>query len=102
MTEAYQTPESRVEEKKSRTVLLTEAERPSGIANMIDVNNHSILQRLVQVTAWVKRFVNNLRASVTQGSRSTGSLEANLLKDAEIEWLKSTQTELKKQHNLNS
>ena len=100
MTEAYQTPESQVEEKKSTTVLLTEAERPSGIAKVIDVNNHSTLQRLVQVTAWVKRFVNNLRASVTQGSRSTGRLEANELKDAEIEWLKSAQTELKKQHNF--
>jgi len=100
MTEAYQTPESQVEEKKSTTVLLTEAERPSGIANVIDVNNHSTLQKLVQVTAWVKRFVNNLRASVTQGSRSTGRLEANELKDAEIEWLKSAQTELKKQHNF--
>ncbi|XP_044171892.1 uncharacterized protein LOC122956294 [Acropora millepora] len=100
MTEAYQTPESQVEEKKSTTVLLTEAERPTGIANVIDVNNHSTLQRLVQVTAWVKRFVNNLRASVTQGSRSTGRLEANELKDAEIEWLKSAQTELKKQHNF--
>ncbi|XP_067025655.1 uncharacterized protein [Acropora muricata] len=73
MTEAYQTPESQVEEKKSTTVLLTEAERPSGIANVIDVNNDSTLQRLVQVTAWLKRFVNNLRASVFQGSRSTGS-----------------------------
>ena len=100
MTEAYQTPESQVEEKKSTTVLLTEAERPTGIANVIDVNNNSTLQRLVQVTAWVKRFVNNLRASVTQGSRSTGRLEANELKDAEIEWLKSAQTELKKQHNF--
>ena len=79
---------------------MTEAEHPSGIADLIDVNNYSTLQRLVGVTAWVKRLVNNLRASVTQGSRSTGRLEANELKDAEIEWLKSAQTELKKQHNF--
>ena len=34
-TEAYQTPESQVEEKKSTMVLLTEAERASGIATHI-------------------------------------------------------------------
>ena len=68
MTEAYQTPESQVEEKKSTTVLLTEAERPSGMVNVIDLNNHSTVQRLVQVTAWVK-------------SKSTGRLEANELKE---------------------
>lgn len=33
---------------------------------MIDVNDHSILQRLVRVTAWVKRFVSNLKAIVTR------------------------------------
>ena len=38
------TPEGQVEEKKSTTVLLTEAERPSGITDVIDVNVHSSLQ----------------------------------------------------------
>ena len=100
MTEAYETPESQVEEKKSTTGLLTEAEHPSGIAAVMDVNDYSTLQRLVRVTAWVRRFVNNLRASVSQGNRSTGRLGADELKGAEIEWLKSVQTELKKQHNF--
>ena len=100
MTEAYQTPESQVEEKKSTTVVLTEAERPSGITDVIDVIDHNSLPRLVRVTVWVKRFVNNLRASVTQGIRSTGRLEADNFKGAKIEWLKSAQTELKKQHNF--
>ena len=37
---------------------------------------------------------------MTHGGMSTGSLETNELKDAEIECLKSAQTELKKQHNF--
>ena len=37
---------------------------------------------------------------MTQGIRCTGRLEGDELNSAEIEWLKSAQTELKKQHNF--
>ena len=47
--ETYRTPESLVEEKKSTTVMLTEIGQPSGIAAVIDVNDHSALQRIVNV-----------------------------------------------------
>ena len=100
-TETYQTPESQLEEeKKSATVLLTDIEHPSGVAAVIDVTHFSTLHRLVRVTAWVRRFVKNARARVTQVKRSTGRLGVEELKCAEVEWLKSVQNDLRKQHNF--
>ena len=60
---------------------------------MIDVNDYSTLQRLVRVTAWIKRFIDNSRAKAKQNEKRTGTLEADELKCAEIEWLKSVISE---------
>ena len=96
LTESLRTPESLIEEKKSASVMMTKAEIVSGIAGVIDVNDYSTLQRLVRVimTAWIKRFIDNLRARAKQNEKRTGRLEEDELKSAEIEWLKSVQSEL--------
>ena len=96
LTESLRTPESLIEEKKSAAVMMTKAEIVSGIAGVIDVNDYSTLQRLVRVimTAWIKRFIDNLRARAKQNEKRTGRLEEDELKCAEIEWLKSVQSEL--------
>ena len=77
----------------------------SGIAGVIDVNDYSTLQRLVRLTAWIKRFIDNSRARAKQNEKRTGRLEADPgeadeLKCAEIEWLKSVQSDLKQQTNF--
>jgi len=66
----------------------------SGIVGVIDVNDYSTLQRLVRVTAWTKRFIENSRARAKQNEKRTGRLEADELKCSEIEWLKSVQSDL--------
>ena len=100
LTESLRTPESLIEEKKSAAVMMTKAEIVSGIAGVIDVNDYSTLQRLVRVTAWIKRFIDNSRAKAKQNEKRTGRLEADELKCAEIEWLKSVQSDLKQQTNF--
>ena len=57
------------------------------------MNDYSRLQRLVRVTAWIKRFIDNSSAKAKQNEKRTGRLEADELKCAEIEWLKSVQSE---------
>ena len=69
LTESLRTPESLIEEKKSAAVMMTKAEIVSGIAGVIDVNDYSTLQRLVRVTAWIKRFIDNSRARAKKAKR---------------------------------
>ena len=45
------------------------------------------------MTAWIKRFIDNSRAKTKQNEKRTGTLEADELKCAEIEWLKSVISE---------
>ena len=86
-TESFRIPESLIEEKKTVIAMLTGTEVVTGISSVIDINDYSSLQRLVRVTAWVKRFLHNTCAK----ERRTGRLEVHELKGAEIEWLKSEQ-----------
>ena len=100
LTESLRTPESLIEEKKSADVMMTKVEIVSGIAGMTDLNDYSTLQRLVRVTAWIKRLIDNSKARAKQNEKRTGKLEADELKCAEIEWLKSVQSDLKQQTNF--
>lgn len=100
ITEDFKTPESCEEEKKSTSTLLVETKQETGISAVVDVNDYSKLQRLVSVSAWVRRFVDNLKAGLEKKPRRTGKLSVNELKTAEIEWVKSVQSELKKQDNF--
>ena len=72
----------------------------TGIAEVIDVNNYSTLQRLVRVTAWIRRFVDNAKASAKQEEKGAERLGVDELKCAESEWLKTVQSDLKKQDNF--
>ena len=101
-TEDFQTPETVSEEKKSTTALLVETKGETGVAAVINVNDYSKLHRLVCVTAWVRRFVNNLKAGLErrENTKRAGRLEVSELNEAEIELMKSSQGELKKQGNF--
>ena len=81
-------------------VMLIDTKQTSGIAAVVSANNYSTMQRLVTVTAWVICFVDNLRARSGQRTRRTGQLKVAELKNAEVEWVKSAQDDLKKQENF--
>ena len=100
MNEDFQTPETTSEEKKSTSVMLVETKEET--TAVVNVNDYSKLQRLVCVTAWVRRFVNNLKASLKRKEiiKRTGRLEVSELNEAEIELIKMVQNELKKKGNF--
>lgn len=81
-------------------IMLIDTKQTSGIAAVVSANNYSTKQRLVTVTAWVICFVDNLRVRSGQWTRRTGQLKVAELKNAEVEWVKSAQDDLKKQENF--
>ena len=73
-----------------------------GVAAVINPSDYSKLHKLVRVVAWVRRFVDNLKAALRQNesTRRTGKLEVRELNEAELELIKSAQDKLKKQSNF--
>ena len=59
-------------------------------AAIIDCNKYSSLQRLLRVTAYVKRFVHN----ISRKERIMGPLSTNEIQEAEILWIKEMQGHL--------
>ena len=68
------TPESHDEEKRSTTAMIVEVRKETGIGAVVDVSKFSKLQRLVAVTAWVKRFIHNLKAKTRNGTQHIADL----------------------------
>ena len=92
------TIEEKVEEKKSFSVnLLINADSLFGISNSINLQRFSCLNRLLRVTAWVRRFINNLKRKKSGKELVCGALEASELKGAELAWIKASQLVLKEQ-----
>ena len=92
------TLESKVEEKKSFSVnLLINIDSLFGISNLINLQRFSSLKRLLRVTAWLKRFITNLRRKKAKKELVCGTLEVSELKRAELAWVKASQLVLKEQ-----
>jgi hypothetical protein len=95
---AVPTLESKVEQKKYFSVsLLINTDSLFGICNLISLERFSCLKRLLRVTAWVKRFISNLKRKKLGKEGVSGTLEASELKSAELAWVKAAQLVLKDQ-----
>ncbi|XP_046864650.1 uncharacterized protein LOC124459173 [Xenia sp. Carnegie-2017] len=96
--EIVPTVDSKVEEKRSFVVnLIISARSLFGIGNVISISKYSTLTRLLRVTAWVKRFVYNLKQKRLGLEIFTGPIKASEMNDGECEWIKSAQLELREQ-----
>ena len=71
----------------------------SSLKAVIDIERYSSLMRLLKVTAWVRRAVNNFRKRLNKNECVTTNLTAEEINRAEIEWVKVTQCEIKEQDN---
>ena len=92
------TMESKVEEKKSFCVkLLISVDSLFGISNLINLQRFSCSNRLLRVTAWIKRFINKLKRRKSGQELVRGALEVSELKGAELAWVKTSQLVLKEQ-----
>ena len=87
------------EEKKKSSVALTIAQdRPTGISKIIDIDTFSSLDRLFRVTAYVLRFIANVKAKHNNSSSSVKleELNAEELKNAELKWVVDAQISIRK------
>ena len=64
LDEMERTPETQEEERKPVTTLVAKAVQGGSIANVVDLSRHCRFHKVVRVTAWVSRFVNNARSQV--------------------------------------
>jgi len=79
-------------EKKKVNVMVAVAETPTGVSQVIDINKYSTLRKLLRVTAWVKRFVDNLKARKEGKDLNVEGLSAQEITSAEKLWIKDVQS----------
>ena len=79
------------EERKKASVMLNVAQRSKQISEVIDLNRFSTLSKLLRVTAYVQRFLGNLRLKREKRELCLGELTAEELKNAESIWIKDAQ-----------
>ena len=83
------------EERKKASVMLNVAQQSKQISEVIDLNRFSTLSKLLIVTAYVQRFLGNLRLKRERRELCLGELTAEELKNAESIWIKDAQQDLK-------
>ena len=64
----------------------------TGLHRIITPDNYSSLERLLAVTAYVQRFINNLKQH--QQSRATGPLTQTELNTARMKWIRTCQEQI--------
>ena len=93
--ESSRTQESFVEEKKSATTLSVRKDQVGSLRAVIDIERYSSLVKLLNVTAWVRRAIDNFRKMLRMNACITINLTAEEIKRAEMDWVKTTQCEVK-------
>ena len=93
------TPESHWQEemKKTSTVMIVDVQDSASVAKVVDNERRGSLRKLLRVTAWVLRFVQN---SKPRCAKRKGRLTREELINAENEWVKAAQQDLKRQKNF--
>ena len=97
--EVIATEESKEEEKKS-VVMVASVKEVLAVSNIVSIEKYSVLERVLRITAWVSRFVRNLKVSVEGAERQTERLSREELLKAERAWIKAAQAEMRKQENF--
>ena len=96
-TEIIETEDSLKEVKKSVTMTVQVDSESASLGNVIDVKAYSKLNRLIRVTSWVMRFVQNVKAKSQDREICLANLtveeiryaESALIKDAQVSSLRN-------------
>ena len=62
------------EERKREVVLMTTVEEPLLLSQVIDIERFSTLGKLLRVTAYIQRFINNLKKRLAKNEINMGRL----------------------------
>ena len=96
--EANEKTSTVIEEQKRSAVMLVEVTQPKGVSSILDIKAFGTAERLFRVTAWILRFISNIKAKVKKRKhcRSTSDLNVVELEEAERVWVKEAQAALKR------
>ena len=83
------------EERRKTAIAMTVTEELAGLSEVVDINRFSKLGKLLRVTAYIKRFIRNLKEKVNGKKVNRDRLGVEEIENAEIEWIKATQKTLK-------
>ena len=75
------------DERKKTVVLSVVAENNDRVSNVVNVEKFTSLNKLLRVTAWVRRFINNVKEQRKKGELKKGGLEVVEIKEAEKVWI---------------
>lgn len=95
------TSESKEEEKKA-VVMVASVKETLAVSMVVSIDRYSSLDRVLRITAWVGRFIRNLRSMILGDDKriSSSSLEREELLEAERLWIRAVQIELREQNNF--
>ena len=96
-------PEDSTEVKKERSevnVVLSVTQEIKQVRDVIDSNRFSSLRKLLRVTAYLKRFIGNIRLHRKGEELISDELTAEELRNAEITWIKDAQQDMKSRENF--
>eukprot|EP00794_Sanderia_malayensis_P006135 gene6135-biopygen5084 len=82
------------ERKKNANVLVTLGSK-AGVSEVVKIDRHSTLSKLLRVTAYVQRFIANLRELKAGRRPKLGALEVEEMERAERLWIKDAQDSLR-------
>ena len=86
------------EEERTTSILVTQTDLVAGIDKVIEIDKYGCIRMVLRVTAWLKWFCFNV-SKKTKSERKHGPLSLQELTEAEIDWMKAAQRELKCQEN---
>ena len=94
-------------ERKKMCVLSVVTEKSEKLSNAVNVERFSSLNKLLRVTAWVRRFVNNLKQKTEKKALKKGRKEVRLgkisveeIEEAERIWIIESQLNLQGSSNF--
>ena len=87
------------EEQKKSNVLSILAEKQLRLSNVVDIGRFSTLKKLLKITAWVKRFVENLKQKRGGSDLVLDPLSPDELGNAELEFSNGLKTKYKLRKN---
>ena len=90
-----------IEEKRENTVLcLCDIKNKTDLNEVLNINKYSNFKKLVRITSWVLRSVNNNKKKIKKSEVFLTDLKANELKIAEEYLIKSNQKNLLNEKNI--
>ena len=80
-----------ISDQLDKGIISKVAENNDRVGNVVNVEKFTSLNKLLRVTAWVRRFINNVKEQRKKGELKKGGLEVEEIKKAEKVWIKDAQ-----------